>query len=1111
MASGDNGQEAVPFLPYIDDPALHVPPSFPPPEAPDITIHGAGERQDVFELTRYIGLRAVAIQRHADRKAAQERGEAPVHIDPETAQGKSELPVVGLTSDTRHLVASWNGTWDLTPPRRQAILERSGQELRMAAGQAAIAHNFARSTHEGPQQMDSADSPDSPRSRRQAQMMSVVAYDVRYPAKSRVPDAERDAFAVLRGDPLAQISSTGSGKTLVIGRTFQQAGISRPVSERDPRPLRGMLVVSGQLGIHQAAGVTGNNTLRRNLLEGTNLTTVWAKSKKFGGDLVSITDRMLPRALEKGWIKRGDMDVVVVDEGDVGLQPTVLEQLGNLGVKLLFLTATPAVDEERDLRRLFSHIQIDSLRLDCENALLNPVRLLSLRIKPGEMIAKAARLAADLIEGGRNVVIYCEKGDDSEQARKVCERLNAMKINPHPNFKWQGDTIAAAVGRFNKDKVNQDIVNAFDAGKHLAMTATSMLRRQWNPRRANAGLLLGLRTREREVKQIMGRFLRLDEQGIESVIAELTEEPDYRAGYSIYEAFGLETLAQGVYIGPSGKQDDYGGVRPEYISIAQASSPSGAPSEATVADSGNEQSEAAPHSPGIEDLGLSPEIVDALLPPQPWRQAFVGRYALARAEMQANSVNTADLAQQHGVPEVWLWHVLRDFSYKTIPTGTNDKCEVVYGRLYPPEAQAYLQANPLDGPEGLIATAAMGDRALAYMFGTSLRFMEEVTEWRNLDYAEVKAKTVRPDRIYRMPEIIQLAAAVAEIPMADPEEVALYDLAKRFNQYFVCQAYRIPRHGVPTREARRNPIHGNGTRFARHTTLAGVAQLEAIWNNVATADDISIAEIAALAQTTSGSVKDYLNKLPPHEKPPMHPKRNPSVSSWPASYMQREKGLALAEQLRATTLPAHKVTLPMISTYTRRPNSKSFLLRKLGVGPKADPAQPATHSGEYVRIAGTGAYTWIFPWAVLSKFDYLMTDDDERIDLTLVAASPDDDPAKVAYSKYWQDKLAPPARKMRAPHVGRPPRVKADVDITGQAQRIEMELSVCEVAGVVGVAERDVQRRLARFGYGDITAETTMPQAVAVEIVRSLRGDGGEQHLAKYVARRTQQTAQKDA
>ncbi|HSW66344.1 MAG TPA: hypothetical protein VLI54_04385 [Bacillota bacterium] len=68
-----------------------------------------------------------------------------------------------------------------------------------------------------------------------------------------------------------------------------------------------------------------------------------------------------------------------------------------------------------------------------------------------------------------------------------------------------------------------------------------------------------------------------------------------------------------------------------------------------------------------------------------------------------------------------------------------------------------------------------------------------------------------------------------------------------------------------------------------------------------------------------------------------------------------------------------------------------------------------------------------------------------------------------------------------------------------------VQFTVFEVAGIVDASERDVQRRLARYGFTDITPETVMRQAIAMEIGRSLRGDDGERCLERYLIKQAQQ------
>lgn len=914
----------------------------------------------------------------------------------------------------------------LTEEQHAQLQERDGELLLLAGRHVIIANNVAQSMDEPAFLPPGAEPPDTPRSLLQSSIGAKLYDFIQRPHPVRLPGGKRlGALAALQSG-LLLVSATASGKTPPIAEVARRAGVGRPFSKRDPEQNRVLVVLPDQ---HLMQSYLDPDESLRRWLPGLEVSAFWQRSKEVGAPIQLVTDDSLPKALASGAIRLVNYPLRIVDEGHNAGAPKMLEELGELSTgRLILCTATP-----RHMRRYFVDFVASTPRSAAEQGITRPVRLLTYQYGPeaGGAETLTAKIAAKAIQAGKQVAIYCcpvRGRPDAQQARDVAQLINGMNLTVPEGLGWQGGDYVRVIAGVSGAAENEQAKADHKSGLLRGYVAVGMLREGVNMP-MDVEIIVGPRYEQGQwqVDQIAGRLPRPGDG--EGFLIEVQPRTTRRGKplASIWRTYGFEndqTITQGHLVGAP--EEGYDAAQPQ--EKGRASGVQIDPLAEGGATSGpKEQPSPPPERSSFLDTLVSADLGEFLAPAAPLRTVTIARPDWNKYEAPpVGSKPIPELATKYNVPEVWLRHQL-----DTLASGTALNITYVlvrnkdnadggisggYTRWYGPATEAYLDEHP---PLALAEKEAMNRADIAAMCGVSKKFIESTIDRLALPHVDRLGKNHRPAKHYKMPEINKIIIEVAKIPVADPTEEALFDLAQELEENFVYQFARARRHGITVHERRRHPSTGKG--FAGHVSAEDAARIRFAYHNpqLATKDDVSIAEMARQAGTDLGTMIRHINGIPEEERPDISSlKLGPKGRM--ADHMRREDALPIIEQKKVRQLSPDRVTLPMMDQYFDA--SRKTITYRIAALVKKGVLTSEEAQARPLNLGGYGGEVSTWPWRIMKVLEEAgmpLRDSAKRVDYTRVAQEPQD-PAlppnrHAQYSQQVQRQFVDEAKLVKLP------------------------------------------------------------------------------------------------
>lgn len=727
-------------------------------------------------------------------------------------------------------------------------------------------------------------------------------------------------------DNLLVVAPTGTGKTVMEAKLLRDAGVGNGNT-------RGMVVVADQSLHRQYLGETGDNTFRHWLGEDTEISSYWQYHKQAGGKLQIITKQSVEAAIEAGALNTQDIDIAVVDEGHVGLEPKLMQQL-NQFARVYYFTATPAYDVRRDLRQLFRHIEIGNITDCIYEGIVNDTEVYTFRASGKEEIqALAARLAYNETKEGRQVVVYCRPGDAALQAKEVAQRINRAQIaDGHP-----GGDIAARISGYESN--SQKILKAYEAGEIRVLTTVGMLGQGYNGN-INTAIIIGPNSSLLQLVQRIGRAVRPNHEYRTRLIEIIPAEVEQTV--TIWNALGLDEIKQGQVL--ESKKGVWNPVMEGF--------------EERNADK-------------LLDT-LEASVKTALLPEQP-----IGRICLSRENMTVideGYIPVSQLMSATGASERKIRAVLDKEGYHYIGLWTpGEEGTNLYERWYEPAAAEYFHEHPL--PPGW-KDGEMTLPDLADLHDVSIDTVERIGKKIGISPVMRTGKNHRSSLYFTADAALAIGEAIAGIPEAAATDISVGALKQELGKKFVIRCLKNPdRFGEPVYKRR---FAGHGIKgFDYHLTENQASAMRLASDQaLATDDDIALLEIAALAGISKSSI---FKNLTPEEKEEVEPLRATPTSRH-GHYMPRAMGLRVAERLMVKTLPVHLVPHKMVlARVDTNPSNLRQVLRQ----------EMARSDSEiiFINLGGTSAATACMPWNLLKRLEehYGLREGAEPIDYARIA------------------------------------------------------------------------------------------------------------------------------
>lgn len=738
--------------------------------------------------------------------------------------------------------------------------------------------------------------------------------------------------AIVLNDNLLVVSPTGTGKTVIEAMLLHDAGVGEG--------MKGLVVVADQALHRQYRGDTGDNTFRRWFGEDVEISSFWQYDKEAGGALQIVTKQSIERAIEANALDISNIDMVVVDEGHIGLEPKMMAHLNSFA-RVYYFTATPAYSLDRDLRKMFRHVEVGTLTDCIYEGIVNDVELYTFRAKSKEEAEMmAARLAYDDIKGGRQAVVYCQPGERAKQAEFVADQINQLQAKDNPD----GEPTKLAAHRLSGyESSPESIIERYEAGDIRAVTTVGMMGQGYNGN-INTAILLGPKTSPLQVLQRIGRAVRPNDEFRTRLIEILYE----KESLTIWNVLGLDEIEQGRILEVD---------RDNWI-------------PAIDGDLVAERDE-APLLTTIPD-----ELRDALVVNQPvGRMVLSGRAFETMTDMGEGFASASALAEAGGVSLRRLQDTLDREGFHYVGVWTPDEENTnKYVRWYEPAAVAYLEENPIpvpDGQEGEITIYGIMDR-----YDVSKDTVELIIQKNGVNPVRRTSKRYRTANYYTPEDVEAIGATITAIPLAEESDITVGTLKQELGEKFVLKCFSDPaRYGEPVYKRR---FAGHGFKgFDFHLTEVQADLMRKAFNEaLATDADISFREIAALAGVHPGTIDHGVTE---NEKAIATLKRA-TPTARPGYHLPRKVGLEIVERFRVRPLPAHLVTLKMVAERLSitMAGVRSVVRRNMD---KPDSVV------EFINLGGSNAATACMPWSFLKEMEekYGLDEGVEPIDYARVA------------------------------------------------------------------------------------------------------------------------------
>lgn len=813
-----------------------------------------------------------------------------------------------------------------------------------------IANKIAEHSRRPLTMPEKADSPDTPRAQLQSKLVGRIAahYVSLPPSLEYDPDSP---LGVRLQDGFALIAKTGVGKTIMLALMLRLAGLTDKEVPGEPE-LEGTIVTSSIKLVKQLAGDSGNNTFRRFLGEDVKVSKITKQGFDTSGRIRLTTTRSIFR-FDPG-------DVLAVDEGHHAVMGTQLaDYLGRSSLRPLLLTATPAYNQRRDIRRLWSSFESPSTRKLIEDGILNPTRLLTFEYDD-DPVPMVAATALAYMRTGRKVGIYCQPGNESAQARRIAALINEAA----------GERLIEAVGSHQpkSDAFEQE----YDEGILRGLSTCKRLGEGWDAADADVGLIIEPGS-DLQLEQNGGRFWRPGK-----FVTELCEF--FKRGVmrktSLWKILDLEVADPGKIIG--------------YVE------PSTSSGDSTRTSSGNSSNTNLDVLP-LEDL--PPIALDSLLVGVPLRRVLLGREDIQPSEGFTRKLAT--LAETHNVPVQWLQAQLdkQGFRYEGIREYDPINKEYTYDRWYEGEpVDTWIEENPL--PE-LARKDEMNVRRIAEILETTPYHIEEVITELGLEPVDrLYQVSHQKGKVYGFDSFSQIHKKVEEkTPMAEETDVVLgaigVECGSQFVASYIARVSHLEERPVQAHK-RRNPVHGVRG-IAIHISQDDAERIREerkAYDATPVADPTKHTPLVEAAKRAGLSLQIFEKRLTPEEYAAIVPLRYAPKKA-PGRYLPNEITDAAVERLKAIELPPHLVPVRIYGvhfTIGRDKKALAWITEEFG--------EP-----EKYRIAGsvrdTPCITWEQLRAAEEKFgkrsSALEIDYDE-----LVQGPNDTDPDRWEYTQQVQ-------------------------------------------------------------------------------------------------------------
>lgn len=680
------------------------------------------------------------------------------------------------------------------------------------------------------------------------------------------------------------IGPPGVGKTVIGGAVIKAARCTQKISPDDGRPLGAIVAVPSKELVDQYASDEESNIFRQIIGWDVPIATYDSRNKVLG-PVTIITYRSLQIAIEQEIIKRGDFGITFLDEVHHALGPKTFEAVQSICTGVVGATATPAYSVNRDIRKWFPHVESGSLREFAEQGILNPARLLTFQSDgqpDSEMIA--SQLAARWVETGRKVIVFCQKGQGSMQARRVATMINTLL----------GDRKAAAVGTFIGNNSEEDTAN-FKSANLSVLTATGKLIEGLNAE-VDAMITIGPNYSEVQLVQKVGRAMRRGK--FISLLAEIIPKNLYgRPGLaSLWNIFEIENVQQGLLIGH--------------------------PSQEILEYNGGESGRSPTSVKELDNL-IPEHLEKALASPQAVKSILIATEQVTLSEEPPQDyLSLDDLATLYCSSKAHLKKVLEEGGVPSLDIHIRQGRQRATERWYSPQAIEYLKTHP---PLRCADPDAMTIGDLSHLTRLTRAFLEKIaTKCGAKAEPGLKQDTAHPANIYNGEMVGRILAVVDSIPFAAIDDVPIGVLANELTETFI-YTYGV-KQGIKPVDKRRYEAHGLKG-ITMHVSAVQAAQLRKAHEELAaTSNHLCFSDIAELAEVLPATVTVRLR--PEERAAAVNLRRKGQKKTGnKGKFLPREMALQIVERIRPTLVPQHLV--PIAAINNRFSTSKSTIARYL--------------------------------------------------------------------------------------------------------------------------------------------------------------------------------------
>jgi hypothetical protein len=227
-----------------------------------------------------------------------------------------------------------------------------------------------------------------------------------------------------------------------------------------------------------------------------------------------------------------------------------------------------------------------------------------------------------------------------------------------------------------------------------------------------------------------------------------------------------------------------------------------------------------------------------------------------------------------------------------------------YTRYYSPAAHAYLAAHPMAEMEKSHEFKAEDIAALHFV---TVPYVRRVAD--GLGLVPIQRYTDRHAQVprYTLPQYVAIAAEIELIPLADPTDVALPDIADDTSRGYVDGYLASPTTSITAIDKRYHP-DSRRVGIVRHVTEAEAHIIRDSYTGNKIADPalhIGFTEISERSGVPMSTVMYRFDALP--EKPSTHRLRA-SFETRPANFLDRAWGEAFTERIKPVELKPWQVT-----------------------------------------------------------------------------------------------------------------------------------------------------------------------------------------------------------